>query len=69
MQDEKPLTPEEVAERLRVNENTVRGWIRTGKLRALDIGGKYRIFPSDLEDFIQKRMTDRKKHGEKDNDQ
>ena len=61
MPDEKPLTVEEVAANLRVNPDTVRAWIRSGELDAIDIGGKYRIYPSDLEDFIERRRTGRKR--------
>lgn len=64
MPDEKPLTVEEVAEQLRVNPETVRTWIRTGELNAIDVGGKYRIYPADLEDFKQRRST-RRQRGEK----
>lgn len=64
MQDDKPLTVEEVAEQLRVNSEIVRTWIRTGELNAIDVGGKYRIYPIDLEDFKQRRST-RKQRNEK----
>ena len=56
MQEEEPLTVEEVAKRLRVNVETVRTWIRTGELNAIDVG-KYLIYPADLEDFKQRRST------------
>jgi excisionase family DNA binding protein len=59
MPDDKPLTVEEVAEQLRVNPETVRTWIRTGELNAVDVGGKYRIYPADLEDFKRRRSTRR----------
>lgn len=39
MPEEKPLTVEEVAENLRVNPDTVRAWIRSGELDAINIGG------------------------------
>ena len=60
MQEEEPLTVEEVAKRLRVSIETVRTWIRTGELNAVDVG-KYLIYPADLEDFKQRRSTRRKK--------
>lgn len=37
------LTPKEVAAILRVNEATVRYWLRTGKLEGLNIGFTWRI--------------------------
>jgi excisionase family DNA binding protein len=60
MQEEEPLTVEEVAQRLRVSIETVRTWIRTGELNAIDVG-KYLIYPADLEDFKQRRSTRKKK--------
>lgn len=61
MPDEKLLTVEEVAENLRVNPDTVRSWIRSGELDAINVGGKYRIYQSDLDDFIERRRTGRKR--------
>jgi excisionase family DNA binding protein len=65
MPDDKPLTVEEVAEQLRVNPETVRTWLRTGELNAVDVGGKYRFYPVDLEDFKRRRST-RRQPGDKD---
>ena len=60
MQEEEPLTVEEVAKRLRVSIETVRTWIRTGELNAIDVG-KYLIYPADLEDFKQRLSTRRRR--------
>lgn len=51
------MTVQEVAELFRVNEETVRRWIRGGDLAVLDLGGKagYRIAHEDLEKFIAAR--------------
>ena len=49
-QDQEPLTVEEVGKQLRVSAETVRMWIRTGELDAIDVG-KYLIYPADLEAF------------------
>lgn len=49
------LTVPEVAERTRATEDTVRRWLRTGKLRGRKLGGDrlgYRVKESDLEAFI-----------------
>ncbi len=46
---DKMLTPEEVAERLAVTSNTVRGWLRDGSLRGVKLGKKvWRVRESDL---------------------
>ena len=56
MQDDKMLTIEEVAERMRVNEKTVRNWIASGELPAFPIGKRgYRISETDLRDFVEAR--------------
>lgn len=52
------LTTAEVAERLRVTEDTVRRWVRNGNLPVLNLGGSragYRIRESDLDAFIAER--------------
>lgn len=57
--DEEWLTVEEVAEKLKVNEETVRRWIRANKLQVLDLGGQragYRIRRQDAEAFLQQRF-------------
>ncbi len=59
-QGEEMLTTNEVARELRVNVKTVRNWILTGELVAIDIGGEYRISRSSLEDFKQRRQTDKR---------
>lgn len=56
MSDMRWLTVRDVAESLKVHEETVRRWIRRGELVALDLGGPragYRVRPSDLEAFIE----------------
>jgi excisionase family DNA binding protein len=56
MQGEKMLTVEEVAERMRVNEKTVRNWITSGELAAFPIGKRgYRISETDLHNFVEAR--------------
>lgn len=63
MQEEEPLTVEEVAKRLRVSAETVRMWIRTGELDAIDVG-KYLIYPADLDAFKERRRTGKKRKKE-----
>lgn len=62
LQGENWLTTEEIAKDLKININTVRRWIQSGELVALDVGGEYRISYKDYEDFIQSRKTDKRKH-------
>ncbi len=53
--NEDVFTVKEVAKQLRVDEKTVRAWIRRGELAAIDIGGEYRIRQTALDDFIKRR--------------
>ncbi len=53
--DEKVYTVKEVANQLRVDTKTVRKWIRSGELVAIDIGGEYRVRQAALDDFIRRR--------------
>jgi excisionase family DNA binding protein len=50
-------TVKEVADRLKVSEATVRGWIRDGELRAIEIGKGWRIADSDLDAFLRSHAT------------
>lgn len=50
-------TVQELAERLEVAEATVRQWIKSGELRAIDIGKGWRIADADLERFLKTRET------------
>lgn len=49
------FTTYEVAYRLKVSEETVRRWIRTGQLKADESNGKYMIREDDLEQFLRRR--------------
>ena len=56
MDNDRYLTVPEVAERLRVNEETVRRWVRTGRLRAVMPGGRkagYRILERAVQDMMR----------------
>src|SRR5215212_10351554 len=44
---------DQVAERLQVSDQTVRRWIKSGKLAAYKPGREYRITPSDLDAFLE----------------
>ena len=52
------LSIRDVADTLRVKEETVRRWIRRGELPVIDLGSSragYRIHPADIEQFINDR--------------
>jgi excisionase family DNA binding protein len=56
--DDEWLTVREVADYLKVHEETVRRWIRDGELPVLDLGGQktgYRIRRGELDTFIARR--------------
>lgn len=50
-------TVQELADRLEVAEATVRQWIKSGVLRAIDIGKGWRIADTDLARFLKARET------------
>ncbi len=57
-QDTAWLTVSEIAERLKVSQETVRRWVRGGQLPVLDLGGPkmgYRIREDDLAAFLDER--------------
>jgi excisionase family DNA binding protein len=57
MPQDRYQTVQEVAARLEVAEATVRQWIKSGALRAIDIGKGWRISDTDLEHFLKARET------------
>lgn len=50
-------TVEDIAKMFSVHPETVRGWIKSGQLKAINLGGAagYRIYETDLQEFLQKR--------------
>lgn len=56
------FTVDEVAKRLAVHPDTVRNWIKSGELIAIDLGGRagYRISQSELEAFLRRRQGSRR---------
>jgi excisionase family DNA binding protein len=50
---ERFLSTEEVAERLQVDEQTVRRWIKSGKLEAVKPGREWRIPPGAFEALLE----------------
>ena len=57
MPQDRYQTVQEIAERLEVAEATVRHWIKSGALRAIDIGKGWRISDTDLAQFLTSRET------------
>ena len=57
MPQDRYQTVQEVADRLEVAEATVRQWIKSGALRAIDIGKGWRIPDTDLAQFLKARET------------
>jgi len=55
----KYYTAEEVAEILKVTTESVRRWIRDGKLRSVKLSGKFiRISQTDLDEFVVSMRDD-----------
>ena len=65
--EERFLSTEEVAERLQVDEQTVRRWIKHGKLEAFKPGREWRISPAALDallaSYASKKGRSRSKTG------
>jgi excisionase family DNA binding protein len=54
------LTAAEIAEKLRVNPETVKVWLRTGKLKGFVLSDRagWRVAQSEVDRFVQERMND-----------
>jgi excisionase family DNA binding protein len=54
---EKIVTVEQIAERLQVNNQTVRKWLREGELAGMPFGGRtgWRVNEADLQTFLDRR--------------
>ena len=51
------LTPQEVADLLRVSSMTVYRLIKAGELRAVRVGKAYRILEDDIDAYLAARFT------------
>lgn len=52
------LSVEEVARRLKMDDETVRKWIRRKQLKAYKFGRDYRVRLNDFEKFIRERAVE-----------
>ena len=59
--EERLLTLEEAASRLRVKPNTLRKWLRVGYVPGLKIHSTWRLKVENLEEFIKFREVETKK--------
>jgi excisionase family DNA binding protein len=46
-------TLKEIAEKFKVTVQTIRNWIRQGKIRAIKLGGNWRISQSEVDNFTE----------------
>ncbi len=53
MNNDKLLTPTDIANRLQMNERTVTQWLRKGHLRGFKIGKEWRVSMKDLEALLE----------------
>ncbi len=53
MNNDKLLTPVDIAKRLQVNERTVTQWLRKGQLRGFKVGKEWRVSVNDLEALLE----------------
>jgi excisionase family DNA binding protein len=53
MEAERLFTPQQVAERLQVQVQTVVRWLRSGQLKGTKFGRLWRVTEQDLHTFIQ----------------
>lgn len=51
------MTTHEIAELLKVREQTVRSWIHQEELRAVKLGREFRVAVKDLEAFVNEHAT------------
>ena len=55
---ERYFTAQQVAERLQVNEQTVRRWLRSGELHGVRLAGSWRITETALKAFLDARSRE-----------
>lgn len=68
MTTDKFMTVSEVAKQLAVNPETVRRWLRTGRLKGFSMGSDkagWRVRASDLADFVESLEQSTVRHNKK----
>lgn len=63
------LTTEEVATKLQVHVKTVREWIVSGELQAVNLGQAYRVDERDLIAFLERRKQPRPRRKKQEQEQ
>ncbi|SDD21477.1 helix-turn-helix domain-containing protein [Halanaerobium congolense] len=53
-------TPEEIAEKLKVSEQTIRRYLREEKMEGFKIGNNWRIKEKSFLEFIERQGTSKK---------
>lgn len=53
-------TPEEIAEKLKVSEQTIRRYLREKKMEGFKIGNNWRIKEKSFLEFIERQGTSKK---------
>lgn len=53
MNEEKYYSPNDIAKKFNIKADTIRKWIKQGKLRAIKLGDIWRISETALQDFIK----------------
>ncbi len=55
MLSRKFMSVKQVSELLQVGETTIRNWIHSCELPAIDVGREWRVAPKELEAFLETR--------------
>lgn len=50
---EEYYTPQEIADKLKMNKHTIYKYLREGKIKGVKVGNKYRVAESDLQEFLE----------------
>lgn len=62
-------TPSDLAERLKVSEQTVRLWVRAGKVRATKFGRFWRISGTEMERVLTEGVPEEGEEGEEEGEE
>jgi excisionase family DNA binding protein len=55
--EEQYLTPDEIADKLRVDQDTVLRWLKRGELPGYKVGRQWRVTLADYADFLKRRYN------------